>query len=71
MKKIVEWFFGKIGATAKHKKRNELQWKNLGVAKPNNYVQMLTNVAHEIESSCVVSRENGNRLYKEKTSSGN
>ncbi|KRZ01355.1 hypothetical protein T4C_10113 [Trichinella pseudospiralis] len=47
------------------------KWKNLGVAKPNNYVQMLTNVTHEIESSCVVSRENGNRLYKEKTSSGN
>ncbi|KRZ64407.1 hypothetical protein T10_7754 [Trichinella papuae] len=41
------------------------------VAKPNNYVQMLTNVAHEIESACVVSRENGNRVYKEKTSSGN
>ncbi|KRZ00285.1 hypothetical protein T4C_4674 [Trichinella pseudospiralis] len=41
-----------------------------GVAKPNNYVQMLTNVAHEIESACAVSRENGNRLYKEKTSSG-
>ncbi|KRZ00279.1 hypothetical protein T4C_11759 [Trichinella pseudospiralis] len=47
------------------------KWKNLGVAKPNNYVQMLTNVAHEIESACAVSRENGNRLYKEKTSSGN